>query len=98
MMEQKRTYEAMYLVNNSLGEENVKAIVAKFTDLISANAEIVENREWGVKKLAYPIEDLTEAYYVLVKFNSAHDFPNELKRIFNITDGVLRSLVIVCEE
>ncbi len=97
-MEQKRKYEAMYLVNNSLGEEAVKGLVSKFTDLISANGEIIENREWGVKKLAYPIEDLTEAYYVLVTFESGHDFPNELKRVFNITDGILRSLVIVCEE
>lgn len=97
-MEQMRKYEAMYLVNNSLGEDAVKALISKFTDLISANGEIIENREWGVKKLAYPIEDLTEAYYVLVTFNAGHDFPNELKRVFNITDGILRSLVIVCEE
>ena len=98
MMEQKKKYEAMYLINNSLGEETVQGLVAKFTDLISANGEIIENREWGVRKLAYPIEDLSEAYYVLVKFESGHDFPNELKRVFNITDGILRSLVVVCEE
>lgn len=97
-MEQKRLYETMFLVNNSLGEEAVKALVAKFTDLIAANAEVESVNEWGVRRLAYPIEDLTEAYYVLVRFKSAHDFPAELNRIYNITDGILRSLILVCEE
>ena len=97
-MEQKRLYETMFLVNNTLGEEGVKALVAKFTDLIAANAEVESVNEWGVRRLAYPIEDLTEAYYVLVRFKSAHDFPAELNRIYNITDGILRSLTLVCEE
>lgn len=97
-MEQKRLYETMFLVDNTLGEEAVKGLVAKFTDLISANAEVESVNEWGVRKLAYPIEDLTEAYYVLVRFRSAHEFPAELNRIYNITDGILRSLILVCEE
>lgn len=97
-MEQKRLYETMFLVNNTLGEEAVKGLVAKFTDLIAANAEVESVNEWGVRRLAYPIEDLTEAYYVLVRFRSAHDFPAELNRIYNITDGILRSLILVCEE
>ncbi len=96
-MEQKKLYETMFLVNNSLGEDAVKALVAKFTDLIAVHAETESVNEWGVRKLAYPIEDLNEAYYVLVRFKSAHDFPAELTRIFNITDGILRSLVLACE-
>lgn len=97
-MEQKKLYETMFLVNNSLGEDAVKALVTKFTDLITANSEVESVNEWGVRKLAYPIEDLTEAYYVLVRYKSAHDFPAELTRIFNITDGILRSLTLACEE
>ena len=97
-MEQKRLYETMFLVNNTLGEEAVKGLVAKFTDLIAANAEVESVNEWGVRRLAYPIEDLTEAYYVLVRFKSAHEFPAELNRIYNITDGILRSLILACEE
>ncbi|MBO5870507.1 MAG: 30S ribosomal protein S6, partial [Clostridia bacterium] len=44
-----------------------------------------------------PIEDLTEGYYVLVKFASSPEFPSELSRIYNITDGILRSLIVKCE-
>ena len=97
-MEQKKLYETMFLVDNSLGEEAVKGLVEKFTSLITANAEVESVNEWGVRKLAYPIEDMNEAYYVLVRFKSAHDFPAELTRIFNITDGILRSLILACEE
>ena len=97
-MEQKKLYETMFLVDNSLGEETVKGLVEKFTNLITANAEVESVNEWGVRKLAYPIEDMIEAYYVLVRFKSVHSFPAELNRIYNITDGILRSLILACEE
>lgn len=97
-MEQKKLYETLYIVNNSLGEEAVKAIVEKFTALISAHGEITEANEWGVRRLAYPIQDYTEGYYVLVKFTSGPEFPAELDRVFNITDGILRSLIVVVEQ
>ena len=91
-------YETIFVVNSALGEDAVKAIVEKFTSLIGANAEVETVNEWGNRRFAYPIEDLTEGYYVLVKFASAPDFPSELSRIYNITDGILRSLILACEE
>ena len=98
-MEQNKTlYETVFIVNNTLGEEAVKSLVEKFTGLIAENGAIESVNEWGVRRFAYPIEDLTEGYYVLVKFTSAHDFPAELDRIFNITDGLLRSLIVAREE
>ena len=98
-MEQNKTlYETVFIVNNTLGEEAVKSLVEKFTGLIAENGAIESINEWGVRRFAYPIEDLTEGYYVLVKFTSAHDFPAELDRIYNITDGILRSLIIKCEQ
>ncbi len=91
-------YETVFVVNSALGEESVKALVEKFTSLISSNAEAVEIDTWGNRKFAYPIEDLTEGYYVCVNFKSAPEFPAELDRIYNITDGILRSLIVKCEE
>lgn len=94
-MEKKAMYECLFIVDSTLGEEGIKTIVEKFTGLIEANAtaESMDVNEWGNRRLAYPINDLTEGYYVLVKFESAPDFPKELDRIFNITDGLLRSLI-----
>ena len=51
-----------------------------------------------MRKLAYPIQDLNEGYYVLVKFSAPHAFPAELSRLYNINDSILRSLVIKCEQ
>lgn len=49
-------------------------------------------------KLAYPINDKNEGYYVLVEFKSAPSFPLELERVFGITDGIMRSIVIKHDE
>jgi small subunit ribosomal protein S6 len=97
---EKRTalYETTFVVNTALGEEAVKALVEKFTALINENAKVEKIDEWGNRKLAYPIDDYTEGYYVYVKYSSETAFPAELKRILNITDGILRSLTIKCEE
>ena len=87
-------YETLFVLNPNMGDEGIKSAVEKFSDLIAANGEIIEKNEWGTKKLAYPIQFLDEGYYVLVNFRSSPRFPAELERVFNITDGVLRSLVI----
>ncbi len=91
-------YETIFVVNSTLGEDAVNALVEKFTSLIGSNAEVEKTDVWGNRRFAYPIEDLTEGYYVLVKFASAPEFPAELDRIYNITDGILRSLIVKCEE
>ena len=98
MMEQKAKYETIFVVNTTLGEEAVKGLVEKFVTLIGDNAEVESVNEWGTRKFAYPIEDLTEGYYVLVKFASETSFPAELDRNYNITDGILRSLIVKCEQ
>ncbi len=90
-------YEAMYIIDKDLGEEGIAAVVERFKNLIEANGTIDEHEEWGVRKLAYLINDKPEGYYVLVKFTSAPSFPAELDRIFRITDGVMRSLITVID-
>ena len=77
------------------GEDNVKALVEKFKSLSESNGTLEEANEWGKRKLAYEINDETEGYYVLYTFESKPDFPAELERVMNITDGVLRSMITV---
>ena len=67
--------------------------MSKFTALISNNAEVVEVNEWGKRRLAYPINDKPEGYYVIVTFKSAPEFIHELERKFNIDEAVMRYLV-----
>ena len=86
-------YELMYIIDPSIGEENVASIVEKFKTLIETNGTIDEMEEMGKRKLAYEINYISEGYYVLVKFTSAPEFPAELDRILGITEGVIRSLI-----
>ena len=97
-MDKISSYETLFIVDVQQGEEGVKALVDKFTSLIAANGTIESVDEWGKRKLAYPINDLTEGYYVLVNFKSAPTLPLELERVFGITDGIMRSIVIKHDE
>lgn len=90
----KGSYEAVLIFSMSLGEDGVTALVDKFKSLIEQNAENVEIDQWGKRRLAYLINDESEGFYVLYKFNSGSDFPAELDRVCKITEGVLRSLII----
>ena len=90
-------YETMFVLSVKESEEATAAMVEKLKNLVSANGTLDSVDEWGKRKLAYPIEDETEGYYVIYTFQSQPDYPAELSRRLNITDGVLRSLVTVVE-
>ena len=97
-MEKKNmSYEVLFVVDLTPGEEAVKGLIEKFTSLIASNGTVNEVNEWGKRRLAYPINDMNDGYYVLVNFSAPTDFPAELERVFSITDGILRSMVIAKE-
>lgn len=89
-----KKYEAMLVFSVMNGEEATNALVEKFKALISENGTIESVDDWGKRRLAYPINDETDGYYVLVNFESGTDFPAELERVAKITDGALRTMVI----
>ena len=88
------SYETLFVVDCSIGEDAVKATVDKFTALIAENGTIESVDEWGKRRLAYPINDQNDGYYVLVNFKSESAFPLELERVFGINESILRSIVI----
>ena len=87
-------YEAMVVISTKQEEEVVKGLVEKFKGLIENNGTLVSVDEWGKKRLAYMINKDSEGYYVLYTFESNSDFPAELDRVFKITEGLLRSMII----
>ena len=91
------SYETLFAVNGTLAEDEIKALVEKFVALISENASDVTVNEWGKRRLAYPINYITEGYYVLVTFKSEPDFPRELARVLGITEGVIRYMTTAKE-
>ncbi len=87
-------YEAMLVFSVKESDEAAAALVEKFKALIEKNGTVESVDEWGKRKLAYAINYETEGYYALYNFSSEPEFPAELDRVLNITDGVLRSLII----
>jgi len=91
-------YESVVVINTKLGEDGIKAMVEKVSNLISKNGTLESVDEWGKRRLAYPIEDETEGYYVLFNFTSVPSFPAELDRVYKITEGILRTLIVAKED
>ena len=90
-------YEALYIINPTLSEEDTQAMVEKFKAMVEAEGTLTAVDEWGKRRLAYPIEDLTEGYYVLMTFEAKPELPAELDRVMKITEGIMRCLITTVE-
>lgn len=90
-------YETLFIVNPTLGDDETAAVVNKFKSLVEANGTVDKVEDWGKRRMAYAINDLNEGYYTLIQFTSAPSFPAELDRVFKITDGVMRSIIVTLD-
>ncbi len=93
-------YELTYIIDTALEEEARKELIEKISSLIAQNGGEVEkvDETWGKRRLAYPINDKPEGYYVLVTMQAPAELPKEIERNLRINENVLRSLVIKVEE
>ena len=91
------SYECLFIVDVTKGDETCDATVNKFLSMIEANAEVVDVAKWGKRRLAYPINDMPEGYYVVATFKTEPAFPAELERVFNIDETIMRSMIIRLE-
>ena len=90
-------YETMLITSAALDEEATAALVGKFKTLIEANGTI-DSIDEGKRRLAYPINDEEEGVYTVINFTADPSFPAELDRVYKITEGVMRSLIVAHEE
>ena len=91
------SYEVLFVISGNLAEDAYVALKDKFVTLINENGSDVNVNEWGKRRLAYPINYITEGYYVLVNFKSEPNFPRELSRVFGITEGIIRYMTTAKE-
>ena len=90
-------YEVLYIIDATVEEEQRTALVEKFKAMVEAEGTLTSIEEWGKRRLAYPINDLPEGYYVLMNCECKPELPAELDRVFKITDGILRSIIVAVE-
>ncbi len=90
-----RKYETMYIIDPTVEEDAIQELVERFSNLVvDQGGEVDKIDEWGNRRLAYPIKDYKEGYYVVMNFSGGSDVPKELERVYKITDSVLRYLII----
>lgn len=90
-----RSTETIFILHPSLDEEAVKANIEKFKGVIENGGGTIENVDfWGKRKLAYEIAKVNEGFYTLINFEANTELPKELDRVFRITDGVIRHIVV----
>lgn len=90
-----RKYELMYIIRPNIEEEAKKALVERFSEILTSNgAEIVEAKDWGKRRLAYEINDLREGFYQIVKVNADTAAINEYTRLANISEDIIRHIAV----
>ena len=92
-------YESIYIINPEVEEQGIKELVEKFNTLIETEGgKVSETQEWGLKRLAYPIQKKEQGYYVLVNFEAKPESIVELERVYKITDGVMKFITVRKDE
>lgn len=88
-----RHYEIVFLVHPDQSEQ-VPAMVEKYENIITSNNGIVHRKEdWGRRQLAYPINDMHKAHYILMNIECNQATRIELETLFKFNDAIIRSLI-----
>lgn len=90
-------YETIMIINSTLEEKEIESTIEKFVNLINENGKVTTKEIWGKRKLAYPIQKKNEGFYVQLVFRAESDFIDELNRIYNITDEVMKHIIVRIE-
>ncbi len=91
-------YESVIIINPKVDEEAVKALIAKFTDLINSDGKLEKADELGKRKLAYEIDKNKEGYYVVFYFEANPNLIAELERNYRIVDTVIKFMTVKVDE
>lgn len=93
-----RHYEVVFMVHPDQSEQ-VGGMIERYTKMIKESGGAIHRLEdWGRRQLAYPINKIHKAHYVLMNIECGQDVLDELTSIFRYNDAIIRNLVIKREE
>ena len=88
-------YETVFILNPVLSEDQVKEAVQKYADIITSNGgELVDQEDWGLKKLAYNIQNKKSGFYHLFDFKVTPEVVNALELEFRRDERIMRYLTV----
>ena len=91
-------YEIMFIVKTTLEDDEIKKTAEAVKGLISGDSKVIEYKDLGKKKLAYPINKEVGGNYFLMTVNASHDVVQEFDRKIRINENVIRHLIIKLDE
>ena len=90
-----KNYETVFIVNPVLSDQQIKDTVAKFKNLVSENgADLYHTEDWGLKKLAYPIQNKKSGFYHLFEFTASGEVVGPYETEFRRDERVMRFLTV----
>lgn len=87
-------YESVIIINPTVDEEKMKALVSRYTDLINSDGKVEKVDELGKKTLAYKVKKFEEGFYTVFHFEANPSLITELERNFRITDEIIKFMTI----
>ena len=87
-------YESVVIINPTVDEEGMKALISKFTDLINNDGKVEKVDELGKRKLAYDVKKFSEGFYAVFYFEDNSDLIAELERNYRITDEIIKFMTV----
>jgi small subunit ribosomal protein S6 len=94
-----KQYETVFIMTPVLSEEQMKETVDKYEKfLISRNAEIVYEDNWGLRKLAYQIQKKTTGFYHLIEFRAEPELIRDFEVMFKRDERILRFLTVALDK
>lgn len=93
-------YEMMYIVNPELGSETIGDLAQLYRELVEqVGGDVQSVDDWGMRRLAYEIDDYTEGHYVLMKFSATNErITSELQRRMRMDERVMRNMIFRIDE
>lgn len=94
MQTRLQKYETLFVLKPTLNEDENKALIGRIKNVINEEGKVEDVEEWGVKRLAYKIQNkYREGYYVLINFEAAKPCLDSLNHVFRITEDVIRDII-----
>lgn len=94
-----KQYETVFIATPVLSDAQMKEAVAKYTSFITENGgEVVYQEDWGLKKLAYPIQKKTTGFYYLIEFRADSQFIDKLETQYRRDERIIRFLTFAMDK
>ena len=87
-------YESVVIINPTVDEEGMKAIISKYTDLINNDGKVEKVEELGKRTLAYKVKKFEEGFYTVFYFEANPSLITELERNYRISDEIIKFMTI----